>query len=161
VKVTIVLDNASDRTRAEQITACVPKSGDAERAPRLLLRGNEGNLGLMHDKLFILDPRSESPRIVFSSGNMSSGTVLHHENWHFVKLPGETHFAQAHVCRIDGLTDHATSKGEFSSFMKSCRAAHPAKRGRAPKRPRPGRPARGLPGSGPIRSRCRPRRPLA
>lgn len=127
VKVTIVLDHESDRARAEQIAACVPKSGDAERAPRLLLRGGEGNLGLMHDKLFILDPHGEKPRIVFSSGNMSSGTVLHHENWHFVKLPGETHFARAHACLIDGLTDHATSKGDFSSFMKECRAAIPAK----------------------------------
>lgn len=121
VKVTIVLDQGTDLTRAEQITACTPASGDPERAPELLLRGGEGNIALQHNKVFILDPRSEHPRIVFSSGNMSSGTVLHHENWHFIQLPGESYFAQSHLCLIDGLTDHATSKGEFMSFMRSCR----------------------------------------
>ncbi len=127
VKVTIVLDQGSDRARAEQVMACAPKSGDPERAPQLLLRGGEGNIALQHDKIFILDPHGTNPRIVFSSGNMSSGTVLHHENWHFVQLPAETHFAQAHGCLIQGLTDHTTSKTEFSSFMKSCRAAIEAK----------------------------------
>jgi phosphatidylserine/phosphatidylglycerophosphate/cardiolipin synthase-like enzyme len=71
----------------------------------------------------MLDPRSERPRLVFSSGNMSSGTVLHHENWHFVALPAETHFAQAHLCLMDGLLEHASSKGEYSSFVRSCRGA--------------------------------------
>jgi hypothetical protein len=127
VKVTMVLDKGADLTRANQILACKPKSGDPERAPTLELRGGEGNISIQHDKLMFFDPRSEHPRLVFSSGNMSSGTVLHHENWHFIRLPATTFFAQAHVCLMDGLLGHASSKGEFGSFIKSCKQGITAK----------------------------------
>jgi hypothetical protein len=58
---------------------------------------------------------------VFSSGNLSSGVVLHHENWHFLKVPARTHFAKAHVCLMDGMLDHYRTKTEYGSFIRSCR----------------------------------------
>ena len=53
----------------------------------------------------MINPRSASPRIVFSSGNLSSGVVLHHENWHFLRVSAHD-FARAHICLIDGMLDH-------------------------------------------------------
>lgn len=127
VKVTMVLDEGADLGRANQILACKPKSGDPERAPRLELRGGEGNIAIQHNKLMMFNPHGEQLRLVYSSGNMSSGTVLHHENWHFVRLPRTTHFAQAHVCMMDGLLDHASSKSEYGGYIKSCKAQIEAK----------------------------------
>lgn len=127
VKVTMVLDKSSDLTRANQLLACKPASGDEARAPRLLLRGGEGNIALQHNKLFAINPRSEHPRFVFSSGNMSSGVVLHHENWHFIAPSADTFFTQAHLCLMDGLESHASSKGDYSGFIKSCKAQIPFK----------------------------------
>ncbi len=123
VKVTLVLDKSSDLTRAREVEACRPASGDETRAPRLLLRGGEGNIALHHNKVFLFNPHGDAPRVVFSSGNMTSGVVLHHENWHFISTFGDTYFAQAHRCLIAGLEEHASSKSEYSSFIKSCRAA--------------------------------------
>ena len=69
----------------------------------------------------MINPRSENPRIVFSSGNLSSGVVLHHENWHFLRVPARTHFAKAHACLMDGTLDHYRTKQEYGTYIKSCR----------------------------------------
>lgn len=122
VKVTMVLDRTTDLGAANQVLACKPGSGDPERAPRLELRGHDATIGFAHNKVFMINPRSESPRIVFSSGNLTSGVVLHHENWHFLRVPAKTHFANAHVCLIDGMLDHFRTKKEFQEFMAGCRA---------------------------------------
>jgi hypothetical protein len=127
VRVTLVLDKSSDLTRANQVAACAPASGEPERAPRLLLRGGEGSIALQHNKVFLINPRSESPRVVFSSGNLTSGVVLHHENWHFVAPSADTYFAKAHLCLIEGLESHASSKREYSGFIRSCKDAIPNK----------------------------------
>lgn len=121
VKVTFVLDRETDLGAANTLLACRPGNGDASLAPRLELRGHDASIGYAHNKVFMINPRSDDPRIVFSSGNLSSGVVLHHENWHFLRVPGRTHFAKAHVCLMDGMLDHYRTKAEYSTFIKTCR----------------------------------------
>jgi len=121
VKVTFVLDRETDLSAANTLLACQPGNGDPSSKPRLELRGHDATIGYAHNKVFLFNPRSDKPRIVFSSGNLSSGVVLHHENWHFVRVPGRTHFAKAHLCLMDGMLDHYRSKQEYGSFIKGCR----------------------------------------
>jgi hypothetical protein len=121
VKVTMVLDRETDLATANQVLACQPGNGDANAKPRLELRGHDATIGYAHNKAFLFNPRSDKPGIVFSSGNLSSGVVLHHENWHFVRTPARTHFAKAHVCLMEGMLDHYRTKQEYGSFIKSCR----------------------------------------
>lgn len=123
VKVTFVLDRETDLGAANALLACRPGNGDPSLSPRMELRGHDGTIGYAHNKVFLINPRSESPRIVFSSGNLSSGVVLHHENWHFLRVPARTHFAKAHVCLMDGMLEHYRSKQEYGSFIKGCRDA--------------------------------------
>jgi hypothetical protein len=123
VKVTFVIDSTSDTTKANQLLACKPKSGDADRAPVMHQRGHEGGIGYAHNKLFLVNPGAETMKLAFSSGNMSSGVVLHHENWHFITLPSDTFFAQAHLCMMEAELDHHSSKAEYKEFISSCKTA--------------------------------------
>lgn len=123
VKVTFVLDRETDLGAANTLLACQPGNGDESLKPRMELRGHDASIGYAHNKVFMINPRSDKPRIVFSSGNLSSGVVLHHENWHFLRVNGSTHFAKAHVCLMDGMLDHYRTKAEYSNFIKSCRDA--------------------------------------
>lgn len=122
VKIQFVLDKDTSLSKAEQLLACQPASGDPADAPELHLRGKEGNISLHHNKLFVFNPGSERVRIAFGSGNVSSGVVLHHENWHFITVPGHTYFAQAHGCLIEGLLEHGHAKADYSEFMRNCKA---------------------------------------
>ena len=121
VKVTFVLDRETDLSTANTLLSCHPGNGDPEREPRMELRGHDATIGFAHNKVFLFNPRSEAPRVVFSSGNLSSGVVLHHENWHFLRVPARTHFAKAHVCLMDGMLEHYRSKQEYSGYIKGCR----------------------------------------
>lgn len=121
VKVTFVLDRGTSLSAANALLECQPGNGDPNLKPRMELRGHDATIGYAHNKIFIINPRSESPRIVFSSGNLSSGVVLHHENWHFLRVPARTHFAKAHVCLMDGMLEHYRTKQEYSTYIKSCR----------------------------------------
>jgi hypothetical protein len=123
VKLTFVLDRETDLDAANALLACHPGNGDPDREPRMELRGHDGTIGLAHNKVFLINPRSDNPRIVFSSGNLSSGVVLHHENWHFLRVPARTHFAKAHVCLMDGMLEHYRSKQEYGAYIKGCRDA--------------------------------------
>jgi hypothetical protein len=127
VKVRFVLDSATRLDRANKLLACEPASGNPADGPELHLRGHEGNISLHHNKLFLLNPGAETMRIAFGSGNISSGLVLHHENWHFITLPSSTHFAQAHLCLMDGVIDHGHSKSEYSGFIRECKESIPAR----------------------------------
>jgi hypothetical protein len=121
VKITMVLDRETDLAAANQVLACQPGNGDASLKPRLELRGHDATIGYAHNKVFMINPRSAKPRIVFSSGNLTSGVVLHHENWHFLRVDASTHFAKAHVCMIDGMLEHYRTKREYTDFIKTCR----------------------------------------
>lgn len=123
VKVTFVLDRETDLGAANDLLACHPGNGDPSLEPRMELRGHDASIGYAHNKVFMFNPRSEHPRIVFSSGNLSSGVVLHHENWHFLRVPGSTHFAKAHVCLMDGMLEHYRTKAEYKTYIEGCRNA--------------------------------------
>jgi hypothetical protein len=119
VKVTFVLDDTSDMSVADQLIACDPNLVRFEK------RGHDGGIGYAHNKLFLINPYPENGgdmKLAFSSGNMTSGIVLHHENWHFITPERDTFFAKAHLCLVEGVLDHATSKADYASFIKSCKA---------------------------------------
>ena len=51
----------------------------------LTYRGSTGGLGYAHNKIMIVNPNDpQVTKVVFSSGNMTSGTSINHENWNFV-----------------------------------------------------------------------------
>lgn len=98
----------------------------------VMLRGHHGTLGYAHNKVLLINPNAdpnepgqEHMRMAFSSGNMSSGAVLHHENWHFIEVARKSYFAEAHRCLMQAQLDEeiAGSKATYRTFMKSCRAA--------------------------------------
>tara|TARA_R110002073_G_scaffold177151_4_gene335019 strand:- start:13628 stop:15376 length:1749 start_codon:yes stop_codon:yes gene_type:complete len=71
------------------------------------------------------DGGADTVSMVFGSGNLSSGTHLHHENWHFAEVARESYFVQDHVCLVDALLDpteeSTNGKGGFRSAMNDCR----------------------------------------
>lgn len=88
----------------------------------MLVRGNAGGIDLAHNKLFIVNPNSAKMRIAFSSGNLTSGAVLHHENWHFITVKDSTYFAKVHRCLMKGMIEHGGTRAEFGNHLNSCRA---------------------------------------
>ena len=118
LKVDFALDSGTDFKAADELTACAPSLIKYEK------RGNVQGLGLAHNKIFIFNPRSSDEiRIVFSSGNMTTGPVLHHENWHFITTNVKSHFAQAHLCVMNAENDDAatSSRKSYLTYVKNCR----------------------------------------
>jgi hypothetical protein len=114
VKVTFVLDAPTEQgTRLEQCGATV------------LLRGHAGSIGYAHNKVILINPKGNSPymKMTFSSGNMSSGVVTHHENWHFIDVKRDSYFAQAHVCLMEAQVSDTSSSGrtEYREAINACR----------------------------------------
>jgi hypothetical protein len=119
VKVTFVLDRGAILDTANRLVACQAKT--PSRNPRMIIRGGTGGIGFAHNKFFIMNPADAAKmRIVFGSGNMTSGIVLHHENWHFVTTSPKSYFAQAHLCLMKAEIEHADSRETFSEFMQEC-----------------------------------------
>lgn len=126
VDVTFVLDAPTEKSTA--LAAC---------GGNVLIRGHEGGIEYQHNKIILINADGAGPgdadpsvmRLVFSSGNMSSGTVLHHENWHFIEVKRDTYFAEAHRCLMHALVDEAASSSTtaYRESVNSCRAAitHP------------------------------------
>ncbi len=76
-----------------------------------------------HTKIFMVNPKDkEKITVAFASANMSSGTTIHHENWHFVTAASKSHFMQAHLCLKEAEFNHADSRKEFIAFVKKCRS---------------------------------------
>src|SRR5690606_13158775 len=132
VKVTFIMDSNNEeregaREQLDQLAKCRPENsavsaGEQANLPETYFRGNTRGLGYAHNKIIIAkydDPTKV--KIVFGSGNMSSGTVLHHENWHFVTTSSQSYFAQIHSCLFEAMEDHASSAREFKKFIKACR----------------------------------------
>ncbi len=136
-KVTLIIDskNATSERRAQgamdkfdRISKCRPlksilKPGEKANIPKTMTRGNIGGLGYAHNKIIIANFKSDSKKstIVFSSGNMSSGTIVHHENWHFLTTSKDTYFYKVHQCIKNGMIDAAKSKTIFKKYISSCR----------------------------------------
>ncbi len=152
VKLNLIVDkgNKADEGKMEKLNylaSCKPakKYIDAGKAnyPKIEYRGQAGGIGYAHNKIIMANYKSAPAKvtIVFSSANMSSGTTLHHENWHFVTTSLESYFAQAHMCIIIGMVDYSGSIrsnrregraamsgiNNFKNFVNKCRSRINAK----------------------------------
>ncbi len=114
-KVTFVLDAPS--TASEKLKTC---------GATILIRGHAGSIGYAHNKVILINPRGDSEfmKMTFSSGNMSSGVVTHHENWHFIEAARDSYFAQAHVCLMDAQISTTASAGrtQYKTALNACRS---------------------------------------
>lgn len=125
VKVNIVLDGEpghKENKDAEGLKKC---GNDGQ--VKVTYRGSTGGLGYAHNKIMIVNPGAAVTKIVFSSGNMTSGTSINHENWNFVTTSGESYFAQAHKCVVEGMVVAGDTKKNFTQYMKDCRSQIKAK----------------------------------
>ena len=115
-KVTFVLDKPTEQSN--RIQAC---------GATVLIRGNVGSIGYAHNKVILINPHGDSAymKMTFSSGNMSSGVVTHHENWHFVDVARDSYFAQSHVCLMDAQVGEESSSGrtQYRDALDACRGA--------------------------------------
>ncbi|MBA3453310.1 MAG: hypothetical protein H0T42_09490 [Deltaproteobacteria bacterium] len=113
-KITFVLDAAS--TQSERLKQC---------GAEILLRGHAGSIGYAHNKVILINPKGDSTymKMTFSSGNMSSGVVTHHENWHFIDVKRSSYFGQSHVCLMDAQVSETASAGraQFKTSLDNCR----------------------------------------
>ncbi len=119
-EVTFVLDARS--SKGDQVEAC---------GGEVLIRGHQGSIQFQHNKILMINPNGAGPadddkdfvRLSFGSGNMSSGTHLHHENWHFLEVARASFFVEAHRCVMQALIDpaHTNGKTAFKTFMNECR----------------------------------------
>ena len=114
-KVTFVLDGPS--SASDKLKTC---------GATILLRGHAGSIGYAHNKVILINPKGDSDfmKMTFSSGNMSSGVVTHHENWHFIDVARDSYFAQAHVCLMDAQVSSTASAGrtQYKTALNECRA---------------------------------------
>jgi hypothetical protein len=124
VKVSIVLDGGEDSNTnpvlnkdAEGLKKC----GDKDLV-KVTYRGTAAGLGYAHNKILMVNPGAKVAKIVFSSGNMTSGTSTNHENWNFVTTSGESFFAQSHKCVIESMIEAGDTKANFTKSLNSCRA---------------------------------------
>jgi hypothetical protein len=96
------------------------------QCPQVELLQFQNSSRLAHFKsLVIVDKESDLVRISFQSGNISSGTWGHHENWNFVTLPRQHWFSQDHICLRDAIT--AESIGNMKKLyqaLDACRTLH-------------------------------------
>lgn len=115
-KITFVLDAAS--TQSERLKTC---------GAEILLRGHAGSIGYAHNKVILINPKDDTAymKMTFSSGNMSSGVVTHHENWHFIDVKRDSYFGQAHVCLMEAQVSETASAGraQFKTSLDTCRGA--------------------------------------
>ena len=118
VKVNLVLDGHPE-TDTNKDAEGLKKCGDIT----VTYRGSTGGLGYAHNKILIVNPKDRrEAKIVFSSGNMTSGTSINHENWNFITTSPRSYFAQAHNCVIEAMIDAGDTKGNFRSHLNNCRA---------------------------------------
>lgn len=126
VKISIVLDHGADPAvpvlvpAAENLKKCAKKDGQVQ----ITYRGSTSGLGFAHNKIMIINPNSETEtKIVFSSGNLSSGTSTNHENWNFVTTSPASYFAQAHKCVVEAMIDGGDTRANFAAALNDCRSA--------------------------------------
>jgi hypothetical protein len=128
VKISIVLDGGEDpgnqvlNKDAEGLKKCSEKN-----LVSITYRGSSKGLGYAHNKIMMINPEEKEVKILFSSGNMTGGTSINHENWNFVTTSGDSYFAQAHKCALKGMIEAGDAKANFSSFMNTCRSKIVAK----------------------------------
>lgn len=120
VVINMVLDTGEKKEPnkdAESLKAC-GKEGQVV----VNYRGSTGGLGYAHNKIMIVNPSAPVTKIVYSSGNMTSGTSTNHENWNFITTNGASFFAQAHKCVVESMVYGGDSKANFKTTLNNCRA---------------------------------------
>ena len=127
LNVTVVLDSGTGRRVADELAKCKATPEGPGRAPEILFRGHSGGngrgvTGFQHNKIMIFESNDKEVGLIFSSGNLSSGTVLHHENWNFIRTSSDSYFASAHSCLKKGLLDHYEDRTTFRTFIDQCRS---------------------------------------
>lgn len=127
VSLTMIIDsnNDGDENRMREFNN-IEKCALGANNVRLELRGGEGRggnkLGYAHNKIFLVNfDRQGETKVAFSSGNLSSGLATHHENWHFITTHSSSYFAQAHLCLMNGMLDHARGKKEYADYVAACK----------------------------------------
>jgi hypothetical protein len=122
VKLSIVLDGGEDgknpslNKEAEALRKC----GDSTLV-NITYRGSTSGLGYAHNKILIVNPGSKTTKILFSSGNMTGGTSINHENWNFITTSGSSYFAQTHKCVVEAMITAGDTKANFTKSLNSCR----------------------------------------
>lgn len=123
VKLSMVLDHGEDPTipvlnnDAEGLKKCGNKG-----LVSVTYRGSTSGLGYAHNKIMIINPDSDVTKIIFSSGNMTSGTSINHENWNFVTTSGTSYFAKTHKCVVTAMINAGDTKANFTKSLNSCRS---------------------------------------
>jgi hypothetical protein len=125
VKIKLVLDGGSEpEVSLNKDAEGLKKCGDVE----VTYRGSTGGLGYAHNKILLVNPNDlKEVKIVFSSGNMTSGTSINHENWNFVTTSPQSYFAGVHKCVIGAMIVSGDKKANFARHLNACRAEIKAK----------------------------------
>lgn len=121
VKISIVLDGGQDNANPVLNPAAESLKKCGDNLVKVTYRGTTEGLGYAHNKILMVNPGTKIAKILFSSGNMTSGTSINHENWNFITTSGESYFAQAHKCVIEAMIEEGDKKSNFSKFLNNCR----------------------------------------
>jgi hypothetical protein len=123
LKVTFIIDSKNNTPERVEQGALKNLNRIKACGAQTHFRGGTKGLGYAHNKVIITNPSGKNGKattIVYGSGNMSSGTHMHHENWHFVTTNLDSYFAQKHLCLMDGMLTNGGSKKAYSKFLKEC-----------------------------------------
>lgn len=125
VKIKMVLDRGEGpEVTPNKDAEGLKKCGDMS----LTYRGTSSGLGYAHNKILIINPHDKQVnKILFSSGNMTGGTSINHENWNFITTSPESYFAQAHVCVLEAMIESGDTKKNFGAHLNNCRSKIAAK----------------------------------
>lgn len=121
VKIKMVLDRGEEGANQINKDAESLKKCGNEDLVSVTYRGSSGGLGFAHNKILIVNPGAEKVKIVFSSGNLTSGTSINHENWNFVTTNGKSYFAGAHKCVVEAMIESGETKAQFTKHLTDCR----------------------------------------
>lgn len=123
VKVNIVLDGGHepDGPVLNRDAEGLKKCGKTDQV-KVTYRGSSGGLGYAHNKIMMVNPNDRVVKVVFSSGNMTTGTSINHENWNFVTTAGESYFAQSHKCAVESMISSGDTKKKFTASLNDCRS---------------------------------------
>lgn len=130
VAVTFIIDSKNEnrgsaRQALDMLSECRPENladGVEPNLPSTHFRGNDNGIGYAHNKIILAEyGDSEKVKIVYGSANMSSGTILHHENWHFVTTNKNTFLAQGHYCVKKAMLESGNDRSEYKKTFTACR----------------------------------------
>lgn len=120
VSIKIVLDG-DEKTDTNKNAESLKSCGENAKVS-VSYRGETGGLGYAHNKIMVINPGAETVKVVFSSGNLSTGTSTNHENWNFVTTNGKSYFASTHKCVIESMIDGGDTKANFKTALNDCRS---------------------------------------